>query len=495
MKKIEFINEEQTKEKVLKYSKEDKEILVIFNGIKPYPLLSSYLINLFRISKTEKFRLAFIIPKDKIELEYFRELKKFIEIYSSVEEYENLKIYTSFEIKIYENNIYVRKLMKSILIDNNFNIKERSLNNFFDKEHDCQYNSLYIVDFTMQKFKSLDEIKKIKNKNKDSIVILLTKEEEVDIALSHMSIGIDQVIVKPFDSDEFIKTIKRLTLEAYFKRENRMLLDKITKREAELRYIYNQINDELKLASDIQKSLLPNPKEEIDNYEITHIFKPSLKIGGDFYENIKLNSNEIFIAFADISGHGIPSALLSAMLKMSIHNRIYILKNNSPNRLSEFLSELNEDLIKVFPKGKFVSMFSAILNTKTNELTYSKTSQEPAFLLKSNIDNILELTTKGILLGIFSKKMFPQIVEFEVKKLKLEMGDKILFFTDGITEAENKDGKYYGEVQFKEDLLNNKDKSNDELLECILNSVYKFTNNNQNTIDDISLLIVNNKGR
>lgn len=495
MKKIIFKNEKETFDEIKISCREDKEILLIFEEIEPYPLLSSYLINLYRFSKKEKFRLILIVSEKNMKLNFFMELKKFIEIYSSIEDYENSKIYTDFEIKIYEDDIFVRKLMKSILIENNFSIKERNLNNFFDKNHDCQYNSLYIIDFSKRKLKTIEEIKKINRTNEESIIVLLASEEDLDIALKYISIGVKTVIVKPFDTEEFIKVIKRLTIEAYFKRENKVLLEKITKSESEIRSLYNQINDELKLASEIQKSLLPNKEEVINNYEITHLFEPSLKIGGDFYENIKLNENDVFIAFADISGHGIAASLLSSMLKMSIQNRIYLLKNNEKSKsLKMFLEILNEDLIKVFPKGKFVSIFVAILDTKNDELLYSKASQEPIYLIKNNSYKILKLETKGFLLGMFSKKIFKDKIEFEVKSVKIDTNDKIVFYTDGVTEIEDENGNYFGDIEFEKILLENKNLENKEIIDKVLEKIKKFSKNNA-IIDDISMLIINKKDK
>lgn len=493
MRKIIFKNEKETFDEIKMYCREDKEILLIFEKIEPYPLLSSYLINLYRYSKKEKFRLVLIVSEKNLKLDFFMELKKFIEIYSSVKDYENSKIYTDFEIKIYEDDIFVRKLMKSILIDNNFSIKERNLNNFFDKKHDCQYNSLYIIDFSKKKLKSIEEIKKINKKNEESIIVLLASEEDLDIALKYITIGVKTVIVKPFDPEEFIKVIKRLTIEAYFKRENKVLLEKITKSESEIRNLYNQINEELKLASDIQKSLFPNKEEIINNYEITHLFEPSLKIGGDFYENIKLNEKDVFIAFADISGHGIAASLLASMLKTSIQNRIYLLKNGEKEEsLKVFLEVLNEDLIKVFPKGKFVSIFVAILDTENDELLYSKASQEPIFLIRNKENKILKLETEGFLLGMFSKKIFKDKIKFEVKNTKILKNDKIIFYTDGVTEIEDEKGNYFGDIQFQNILLENKDLENKEIIDKVLEKIKTFSKNNV-IIDDISMLIINKK--
>lgn len=479
MKILNFITEEETFSKLQELNEE--EVVIDLGNIYTYPLITSYILKLFRYSKIKGIRLIFLTPDAHKGV--FKEIRKFVEIYTSIEEYENVKIYTNYEIKIYENNLYLRKLMKDLLIENGFNIKERNLINFLNKDHDCKYNSFYIIDYSNYKDNIIKEINKIKIKNSESIIVLLSEEKDLEEAVSNMNEGIDYVILKPFQKDEFIKTIKKLTLESYYKRENKILLDKVIKNERKITRLYNQIDEELKLASFIQQSFLPKEEQIIENYSVNYKYKPSLKIGGDFYENIKLNEDEIFIAFADLSGHGIPAALLSSMVKMSIQNKIYLLNSgNNKNRLINFLEILNEDFIKVFPKGKFVSMFCSILNIKENKLIYSKASQEPALLIRDN--KIEKLETEGILLGMFSKKIFPTAVIFEEKEIKLKKEDKIVFYTDGITEAE-KNGVYFENEFFN--ILKNKNTDNKSIIDNIITKLNEFSDN---ILDDISLLVI-----
>lgn len=101
------------------------------------------------------------------------------------------------------------------------------------------------------------------------------------------------------------------------------------------------------------------PKEEINfkNYTINCIYKPSMNVGGDFYDFITLSENRFAIVFADISGHGIASSLLASMLKVLIYNHAKKVES-----IVELMDILNEEIINIFPKGKFVSLFYLVVD-------------------------------------------------------------------------------------------------------------------------------------
>ena len=236
---------------------------------------------------------------------------------------------------------------------------------------------------------------------------------------------------------------------------------------------FQELEKELKLAKDIQQSILPPKEVEFNGYKISYIFSPSQDIGGDFLDIIKLDEDRIGVIFADIAGHGIPAALLSSMLNAFIKSEI--LKYDKTN---DFLENLNEKIIDIFPKGKFVSVFYLIINTKTHVMNYCKSSQEPALYLEN--ENVVELETKGQVLGIFSKKLFANMVSFNEKQINFSKNAKLLLYTDGITEAYDKDNKMYGIDKLKKVLIDSKADINK-----IKESTAKY-----NIVDDLTLLVI-----
>lgn len=450
---------------------------VVFNigKIEITPKFLSYMLKLFRCSISNNVELFYIIEnQDQIKDPSFIDSKRYFKIFSSIEEYNELKIFAGFEVKIYDDNKYARNILKDELIKSRFSIKERNSLNFLKKNHDSKSNSIYIVDFETYRDEKIQEIKKIKEKNKDSIVIVMAFEEGLDEALKMVKYGINAVIKRPFDVKEFVGTIKSMAISAELKRENERLISEVFKREKEISRLYNEVNEELKLAGDIQKHLMPKNIINFNNYNIEYIFLPSMNIGGDFCDFFELDKNKFAVIFADISGHGIPAALLSSMLKVFIYTNIRKMKS-----IPKLMEKLNEEIINIFPKGKFVSMFFLIIDTEKNIMRFCKASQEPALMYRKESDSVEELETEGQILGMFSKNIFTDIT-FEEKIIEFNNGDKLLLYTDGITEETSPSGEYFGierlKLQVKESNLN---KIEEELRKFVLK---------ENFNDDLTIL-------
>lgn len=469
--RIVYNSEEQSYNKLIKTSKEDKEILFIIN-IKPYPLFSSFILKMFRYCKENRKRLV-IIAKDLETYPYFyNEIKKYVEVYKNEMEYDNNRIYTSYQIKMYIEDIYTRKYLKTVLTNNYFVVKEQNITNFFDKVHKTKSNNIYIIDFENYQEKVILEIKKLKKESDSNIIILVTSTSE-----NVPMLDVDYTVLKPIDTEMLIKLIKRITLNEHFKNENKILLNKLKELNA-------QIEEELLLASEIQKGFLPNI-DKLGDYEITYTNIPSLKIGGDYYDILKLDDSKYLICFADVSGHGIASALLQSIFRVSILKNISFIKNS----LVEFMEVLNEDLILLFPKFKFVSFFACVLDINTNSITYSKASQEAPILFRKNSYDFLK--TDGNLLGMFSKKKFSNVI-FESKKVRIEKDDILLFYTDGITELTNNKNEFFGEERLINIVNKNIDKDTTQISDTIISEAKNFSDKFS---DDISLLIIKKIGR
>ncbi|WP_064612240.1 PP2C family protein-serine/threonine phosphatase [Streptobacillus moniliformis] len=439
-----FSSIEQSYEDLIKASKIKKKILFHIKDVIIDPKFLSYMLKLFRCSIKNDFEIFFIIKnKNIIEDINLFESKRYFKIFDSIEEYNELKIFAGYEVKIYDDNNNVKNLLKDELIKNGFGIKDRNSFNFLNKKHDSRSNSIYIIDFSSYQEEKIEEIKKIKKENPNSMVILITFETDIDNALNTMKYGVNRVVKRPVDIKSLVGTIKSLATAAELKKENDRLVSEVFNREKEIRKLYNEVSEELKLAGDIQKSLMPPKKIDFGEYTCEYFFEPSMNIGGDFCDFIELNDEEFAIVFADISGHGIPASLLSTMLKVLIYNNA-----KKVDKVTELMEILNEEIINIFPKGKFVSMFYLVINTKTNRLRYAKASQEPALMYNKEKDEVIELESEGQILGLFSKKLFP-ILSFEEKEIDFNVGDKILLYTDGITEEIDDNGNYYGLERLK----------------------------------------------
>ena len=459
----------------------EKNILVDFGDYIIDPQILYFMLSVQREALLKDINIVFIIKNEesfkKLMLEKYN---KYFSIFRTYEEYTNLKRFIKFKISNVNNDQFVKELITNILINEGFNVTEYISRDFFDKSEINE--DVIILDYKDEKKNFFEIIKKIKSIDKNTPIILLSNDSELEQALMTIRLGVNEIVRKPFKREEISNAVKRVAVESELVKENERLFKEIQKREKELTVLYNNLEKELSLASDIQKSLMPKNDVNFGDYRIRYIYKPSQNIGGDFCDVLEIDENNFSVAFADISGHGIPASLLSTMLKVYILNYGFDIKDTS-----KLMEVLNEDVIKVFPRGKFISLFYLMIDFHANKMKYCKASQESAFLLRAGTNEIEELTTEGQVLGLFSKIDFPDIVNFEEKELIFENGDKLLLFTDGIVEAKGLSGEYFGTERIKKIFMENKD--SDNVLETIQEELFSFVGGDK-LEDDLTFLLI-----
>lgn len=202
-----------------------------------------------------------------------------------------------------------------------------------------------------------------------------------------------------------------------------------------LRNYEKNIRQELKLAQQIQINLLPNSLPQMDEVSFEAIYKPMEEIGGDLYDFIRLRElNLIGIFISDISGHGIPAALIASMVKTLIETSGG--KKLSPSQLFDFI---NQKLV-LHASDNFLTAFYGIYDTLSHTLLYTRCAHPFPLIVRGK--EIIPIQGKASpMLGIFDK------VSFYENEIELKVGDKVLFYTDGLVEARNPEG-----VQFKQKL-------------------------------------------
>ncbi|HOJ49653.1 MAG TPA: SpoIIE family protein phosphatase [Spirochaetota bacterium] len=213
---------------------------------------------------------------------------------------------------------------------------------------------------------------------------------------------------------------------------NKNLEKKVEERTAELQKAYKeiekrnkQIENDIKMASIIQKNMLPKTLPPSLKTGIYTIYKPMEMMGGDFYDFVPIDEDKLGIFISDVSGHGVPAAFITSMIKTLITTMPD--KTISPK---EFLKFINNNIYNQ-TSGNFITAFYGILDQKNMTLRYAKASHPEPILIKNN-GQISLLEGKGNLLGVFED------ISIEEYEIKLEPKDKIIFYTDGLIEAVNK---------------------------------------------------------
>ncbi len=438
-----------------------------------------------------KGECKFVIPSARIKkLISMVNLDRYFEVYNSINDIISVEEDKKIKIAIIDDARFMRTLISSVLEEEGFETVSfgnpvEALKVLSDAPTD-----IILVDYEMPEMNGLEFIEKFKPKERHVPTVMLTTETDVNLAVSAIRLGASDFLTKPFKKDELIDILKKVDKDNKLIKENKRLFEQLSIRETELKKkneqlykLYSELEDELRMASEIQKNLLPQTYPKINGYKFSVKYKPSQDIGGDFYDFITLPNGNIGVAFADVAGHGIPASLLSTMFKVHL-----VSNTKEVHEPSKLLKKLNEAVVESFPDGKFISLFYLEIDINTGEITYCKAAQEPALVVKSS-GEILELKGKGQVLGLFSEKDFPGILNFKTEKLTLEKGDKLFLYTDGINESQNKDDEFYGVDRLKNALSNSSKDSAEDTLVNIYNDLKVFLDG-LSILDDLTMMCI-----
>jgi serine phosphatase RsbU (regulator of sigma subunit)/anti-sigma regulatory factor (Ser/Thr protein kinase) len=229
------------------------------------------------------------------------------------------------------------------------------------------------------------------------------------------------------------------------------LLEERSRSVTELTYklgrIHSELDDEMETAKRIQEGLMPKELPEAVNLRATAIYIPAGKVGGDLYDIIITPRQKIAILIFDVSGHGIPAALITAMAKMLFANAIE--KSDSP---AEVFKEVNKQLCNFIKTEQYLTAFLGVIDPVKNLMTYSRAGHVPPLVFNSRSASVTKLDSKGFFIG---HSALLNIAEYWNNDVQLAPDDKILFYTDGLTEGCSEDGKLYGAERLRDAFIRN----------------------------------------
>ena len=287
-------------------------------------------------------------------------------------------------------------------------------------------------------------------------------------------------------ADEKEKDINRRLL--------RDLVSKYALAEKRLRSLNNEliekdqrIDIDLKAAAEIQKSLLPQKTFFEENLEIAWKFEPCEHMGGDIFNIFKIDAEHLGIYMLDVSGHGVPAAMVTVSVSQFLQqSSAQLLQNSSIMAPAEVLDALDKE----FPFERFNNFFTItyfIINVKNGDTIYSNAGHPfPILLHKSETIELLKKGGPTVGIGAFDD-LDDGKIKFEEGQLKLKPGDKLFIYTDGIVEYQNDKEEFYGDDRFYNSLKTQKAESVTNMIDQCINSLMEF-GNNTNPQDDITLL-------
>ena len=246
------------------------------------------------------------------------------------------------------------------------------------------------------------------------------------------------------------------------------LVDQIRARE--------RMDQELRMARQIQTSFLPKVACEIPGFDIAAYWRAAREVGGDFYDFIPLSNGRMGLVIADVSDKGVPAALFMALSRALVRASAV----GSPTPI-EALRRANELILADASSGMFVTLLYAVLDPASHGMTYVNAGHMPPLL--SRQDGVLPVRTKGMALGV------TEDIELETREAQLTEGDVIVLYTDGVTDALNRRKEEFGQAWLAQVIAENRDLTAEGLVEKINAAVTSFVGG-ERQFDDVTLLVL-----
>ena len=266
---------------------------------------------------------------------------------------------------------------------------------------------------------------------------------------------------------EFLSALGNLTLVSV---QNSFLVEEQIEKK--------RLEEEMRIARRIQERLLPRETPGTDPYEVAALARPSRVVGGDYYDVARLQGERLLLAIADVTGKGMPAALLMANLQASLH---VVLPMDMT--IEQAVGHINRVTCENTDADRFITFFMAILHLDSGYMEYVNAGHNPPLVVRRNGATEL-LSSGGLLLGVMDG------AGYERGAVRLEPGDVVALFTDGVTEAMNPAGEEYLEERLEAALHRAHTKSAADIVDLVQKDIAKFTGNAEELSDDLTMLVV-----
>jgi len=194
--------------------------------------------------------------------------------------------------------------------------------------------------------------------------------------------------------------------------------------------------EELDMAKQVQDGLLPEVLPDLPGWKIHAEYMPTGKVGGDFFDVVPLDDDKIFVVMADVAGHGVPAALVTAMAKMAF---LRFVRNGADVSVAEILRQVNAELYRAVRTDHYMTAFAGMLDLKTGKLRYCRACHPYPFLFRSGTDLVERLVQRGgFFVGMFENATYAE------EEIQLMHGDLLFLYTDGLHESMDAAGRQFG---------------------------------------------------
>ncbi|HNW28108.1 MAG TPA: SpoIIE family protein phosphatase [Spirochaetota bacterium] len=369
-----------------------------------------------------------------------------------------------WNILVIDDSKLNRAIIKKTLSELNMQVDEAvdgmdGLNALKKKKYD-----LVLVDIIMPKLDGFGFLAKFKDiiGSNFTPAILMTGSDDLNSKIKGLRIGADDFLLKPLNEKELTaRVLSLLRLKSVY---------------SELYEKNIQIKKELDIAKRIQQFIIPKNFSLVPYPRVSGCYLPIEDIGGDFYDCYSLPDEKYGFLIADVTGHGIPAALVMSMAKM-----IFSIYSSRYGSTHELFGSVNEQMTGLLLDTQYITAFFVIYDSKSKTLLYSNAGHTRALYYRAAKKQVVALDTKGFFIGLAKDTVY------EEKKHPVEPGDKLLLYTDGISELKNYNGEEFGENRLAKFMSEHNTVTGDSFCKALLDEVKSFSPL-ENRLDDIAFL-------
>ena len=307
-------------------------------------------------------------------------------------------------------------------------------------------------------------------------IVVMTGWATVGIAVEAMQRGVTDFVEKPWTNTQLLEVLSKQITLGRERRESARLAVQETQAQKVIASQFHQQEHEIAEARAIQEGLLPKEIAQLPGYEISSAWQSARVVGGDYFDVLPFDGESCGLCIADVAGKGLPAAMLMSNLQAAVRGLA------SPSLPPEDLAaRLNSLLCRNIASDRFVTLFYAQLDGPGRRLSYVSAGHNPPFVMHRDGSHD-RLTEGGLVLGVFANQ------KFHSGAVQLRSGDRVVMYTDGVTEACNSQDEEFGEERLLSVLQENPSLTAIEIQKRILHSVTEFSRGPWR--DDATLLVV-----
>ena len=307
-------------------------------------------------------------------------------------------------------------------------------------------------------------------------IVVMTGWATVGIAVEAMRRGVTDFVEKPWTNSQLLEVLSKQITLGRERRESARLAVQETQAQKVIVTQFHEQEHEIAEARAIQEGFLPKEISQLPGYEIAAAWQSARVVGGDYFDVLPFDSEMCGLCIADVAGKGLPAALLMSNLQAAVRGLA-----SASLAPEDLCSRLNALLCRNIASDRFVTLFYAQLDGPSRQLRYVSAGHNPPFVVHRDGSHE-RLRQGGLVLGVFANQTFKSDVT------QLQSGDRLVLYTDGVTEACNSEDEELGEDRLLQVLQENAAAPAVEIQEKILQSVAQFSHGTWQ--DDATLLVV-----